>query len=129
MSLVASTRGVALLPGVRNFLPWSVVSRPLEGDDQPTVDLVVGFNRTNGSPILKLFLSRLDALIVLRRPKSPDDADSAGGGLKPALTLDAQGLSDRATSTDSYGRNRCPGSADGGAGRLPVRDQETISFV
>ena len=32
MSLVASTRGVALLPAyVRNFMPWSVISRPIKG--------------------------------------------------------------------------------------------------
>jgi LysR family hca operon transcriptional activator len=32
ISLVASTRGVALLPAsARNFLPWSVVCRPLKG--------------------------------------------------------------------------------------------------
>ncbi|MFZ8447368.1 hypothetical protein ACO1M8_13845, partial [Staphylococcus aureus] len=32
MSLVASTRGVALLPAyAENFLPWSVTSRPLKG--------------------------------------------------------------------------------------------------
>src|ERR1700730_3358603 len=64
ISLVASTRGVTLLPGyARNFLPRSLISRPLEDDGQPTIDLVVGFNRTNTSPILTLFLSRLDALI------------------------------------------------------------------
>jgi LysR family hca operon transcriptional activator len=64
MSLVASTRGVALLPAyVRNFMPWSVISRPLKGD-APTIDLVVGYNRANGSPTLKLFLSRLDELIA-----------------------------------------------------------------
>jgi LysR family hca operon transcriptional activator len=39
MSLVASTRGLALLPEyANNLLPWSVVSRPLEGE-APTVDL------------------------------------------------------------------------------------------
>jgi hypothetical protein len=33
MSVVASTRGVALLPEyARNFLTWSVTSRPLEGE-------------------------------------------------------------------------------------------------
>ena len=33
ISLVASTRGVALLPAsARNFLPWSVISRPLKGE-------------------------------------------------------------------------------------------------
>jgi LysR family hca operon transcriptional activator len=64
MSLVASTRGVALLPAyARNFLPWSVISRPLEGD-VPTIDLVMGYSNTNTSPILKLFLSRADELVA-----------------------------------------------------------------
>ncbi len=64
MSLIASTRSVALLPAyTQAFLPWSVTSRPL-GGDVPTVDLVVGHNRANSSPILKLFLSRLDDLIA-----------------------------------------------------------------
>jgi LysR family transcriptional regulator, hca operon transcriptional activator len=63
MSLVASTRGVALLPAyARNLLPASLTSRPLEGD-VPTIDLVVGYSKTNTSPILKLFLSRIDDLI------------------------------------------------------------------
>jgi len=62
MSLVASTRGLALMPEyANNLLPWSVVSRPLDGE-APTVDLVVGYNRANTSPTLKLFLSRLDEL-------------------------------------------------------------------
>jgi len=64
MSLIALTRSVALLPAyTQAFLPWSVISRPL-GGDVPTVDLVVGHNRANSSPILKLFLSRLDDLIA-----------------------------------------------------------------
>jgi LysR family hca operon transcriptional activator len=63
ISLVASTRGVALLPAyAKNFLPWSVISRPLRGD-VPTIDLVIGYNKANASPILKLFLSRVDDLI------------------------------------------------------------------
>jgi len=62
MSLVASTRGVALLPTyAQNFLPWSVISRPLAGE-APTIDLVIGYNKANPSPILKLFLSRIEAL-------------------------------------------------------------------
>jgi LysR family hca operon transcriptional activator len=62
ISLVASTRGVALLPAyAENFLPWSVISRPIKGD-VPTIDLVVGYNKANPSPILKLFLSRFDDL-------------------------------------------------------------------
>jgi LysR family transcriptional regulator, hca operon transcriptional activator len=62
MSLVASTRGLALMPAyAKNLLPWSVVSRPLEGE-APTIDLAVGYNKANTSPILKLFLSRIDDL-------------------------------------------------------------------
>jgi len=53
MSLVASTRGVALMPAyARNFLPWSVISRPLAGE-VPTIDLVIGYSKTNTSPILE----------------------------------------------------------------------------
>ena len=63
MSLVASTRGLALMPAyAKNLLPWSVVSRPLEGE-APTIDLAVGYSKSNTSPILKLFLSRLDELV------------------------------------------------------------------
>jgi LysR family hca operon transcriptional activator len=59
ISLVASTRGVALLPiYAQNFLPWSVVSRPLQGE-VPTIDLVAGYHKANPSPVLKLFLARL----------------------------------------------------------------------
>jgi LysR family transcriptional regulator, hca operon transcriptional activator len=62
MSLVASTRGLALMPAyAKNLLPWSVVSRPLEGE-APTIDVAVGYSKSNTSPILKLFLSRLDDL-------------------------------------------------------------------
>ena len=62
MSLVASTRGLALMPAyAKNLLPWSVVSRPLEGE-APTIDLAVGHSRSNTSPILKLFLSRIEEL-------------------------------------------------------------------
>jgi LysR family hca operon transcriptional activator len=62
MSLIASTRGVALLPEyAKNFLPWAVTSRPL-ADEPPTIDLVVGYNKTNTSPIVGLFLSRLGQL-------------------------------------------------------------------
>jgi len=63
MSLVASTRGVTLIPAyAEKLMPWSVVSRRLAGD-VPTIDLAVGYSKTNNSPVLKLFLSRLDELI------------------------------------------------------------------
>jgi LysR family transcriptional regulator, hca operon transcriptional activator len=64
ISLVASTRGVALLPAsAEHFLPWSVVSRPLKGET-PTIDLVIGYHKANTSPILKTFLSKIDDLIT-----------------------------------------------------------------
>jgi len=64
MSLIASTGGVGLLPAyAQNFLPASVTSRPLKGDT-PTVDLVLGYKKSNQSPILKLLLSRLDELVA-----------------------------------------------------------------
>ena len=64
MSLIASTRGVGLLPAyAQNFLPSSITSRPLKGD-APTVELVFGFKKSNQSPVLKLLLSRLDELVA-----------------------------------------------------------------
>jgi LysR family transcriptional regulator, hca operon transcriptional activator len=63
ISLVASTRGIALLPNyARNFLSWSVVSRPLEGE-APSIDLVLGYHKANNSPLLRTFLSRVDEMI------------------------------------------------------------------
>ena len=64
MSLIASTRGLGLLPAyARNFLPSSLTSRPLKGAT-PTVELVLGYRKSNKSPILKLLLSRLDQLVA-----------------------------------------------------------------
>ena len=64
ISLIVSTRGVGLLPAYAlNFLPSSVTSRPLKGAT-PTVDLVLGYRKSNQSPILKLLLSRLDELVA-----------------------------------------------------------------
>jgi LysR family transcriptional regulator, hca operon transcriptional activator len=70
ISLIASTRGVGLLPAyIQNFLPSSVTSRPLKGDT-PTVDLVLGYKKSNESPILKILLSRLDELVVRASKKA-----------------------------------------------------------
>jgi LysR family hca operon transcriptional activator len=70
MSLIASTRGVGLLPAyAQNFLPSSVTSRPLEGDT-PTIELVLGYKKSNESPILKLLLSRLDELVARASQKA-----------------------------------------------------------
>jgi LysR family transcriptional regulator, hca operon transcriptional activator len=63
MSLVASTGGVTLFPlSVQNLLTPNVVARPLEGK-APTIDLMLGYNKTNSSPLLKQFLSRADELV------------------------------------------------------------------
>lgn len=62
ISLVASTRGLALLPDfARNFLALSVISRPLAGD-APSIDLVLGYHEANKSPLLGFFLSATDEL-------------------------------------------------------------------
>jgi LysR family hca operon transcriptional activator len=64
LSLVASLRGVALLPAyVEPLLPWSVVSRSLKGEPL-TIDLAVGYRLDNSSPVLKTFLAGLDQLIA-----------------------------------------------------------------
>jgi LysR family hca operon transcriptional activator len=71
ISLIMSTRGVGLLPAyAQNFLPPSVTSRPLKGD-APTVDLVLGYRKSNQSPILKLLLSKLDELVARASNKTP----------------------------------------------------------
>jgi LysR family hca operon transcriptional activator len=63
MSLVISTRGVALCPlYVKDQLTPGLVTRLLQGE-APTVDLVMGYNRSNTSPWLKRFLFRADELV------------------------------------------------------------------
>ncbi len=63
-SLVASTGGVSLLPlYAQNLLPPGVVIRPLQGE-APTIELALGYSRTNSSPLLKRFLARLDEMIT-----------------------------------------------------------------
>ena len=72
MSLVASTGGLALMPAyAKNLLPWSVVSRPLEGE-APTIDLVIGYDKSNTSSALELFLSKAGEL-VSSAPEPPGD--------------------------------------------------------
>ena len=64
LSLVASLRGVALMPAyVEALLPWSVVSRPLKGAPL-TIDLAIGYRPDNPSLVLKTFLAGLNQLIA-----------------------------------------------------------------
>jgi LysR family transcriptional regulator, hca operon transcriptional activator len=70
MSLITSTRGVALLPTyARNLIFGPVTSRPLKGTT-PTIDLCLGYKKDNSSPVLQVFLSRLDELISRVSKKS-----------------------------------------------------------
>ena len=64
LSLVTSTGGVTLLPlYVKLMLPSSVVIRPLQGA-VPTIELVLGYSRSNTSALLKRFLARADELMA-----------------------------------------------------------------
>ncbi|ROO39664.1 transcriptional regulator [Pseudomonas sp. AF76] len=62
ISLISSTRGVAILPAyVEPLLPWTIVSRQLKGT-RPTIDLAVGYRTDNPSPILKTFLENIEQI-------------------------------------------------------------------
>ncbi len=64
MSLIASTGGIALLPlYAKTFLPEAVTTRRLRGFG-PKIDLSIAYRKGNSSPVLKLFLSRVDQLLV-----------------------------------------------------------------
>ena len=64
MSLVASSGGVTLLPSyVENMLIPSVVARPLQGEP-PTIDLMLGYNRSNSLALLKRFLVRSEEMVA-----------------------------------------------------------------
>jgi LysR family hca operon transcriptional activator len=59
ISVVVSTGGIALAPlYARNLLPPTVISRPLAGVP-PTIDLSLGYNEANTSPLLKAIVSRI----------------------------------------------------------------------
>jgi LysR family transcriptional regulator, hca operon transcriptional activator len=69
MSLLASVGGVTLLPFyVTKMLIPSVVARPLQGEP-PTIDLMMGYNKSNTSAVLKRFVSRADELVASVRNK------------------------------------------------------------
>ena len=63
MSLVVSTGGLTLIPlYAQNMLTPNVVARALEGVP-PTIDLTLGYNEANPSPLLHRLLSRADELV------------------------------------------------------------------
>ncbi|MGL4965860.1 MAG: LysR family transcriptional regulator [Inquilinus sp.] len=64
MSLVVSTGGVTLIPlYAQNMLTPNVVARALEGVP-PAIDLTLGYNEANSSPLLRRLLSRSDELVA-----------------------------------------------------------------
>jgi LysR family hca operon transcriptional activator len=64
LSLVTSTGGVTIVPlYVTLMLPSSFVIRRLHGE-APKIELVLGYNRSNTSALLKRFLARTDQLIA-----------------------------------------------------------------
>ena len=66
ISLVASTRGVTLLPAyVEALLPASLVSRPLTGNG-PVIEVAAGYRADNPSPVLAAFLRNIDRLVSAR---------------------------------------------------------------
>jgi len=66
ISLVASTRGVTLLPAyVEALLPASLVSRPLSGNG-PVIEVAAGYRADNPSPVLASFLRNIDRLVAVR---------------------------------------------------------------
>jgi len=70
MSLVTSTGGVTLIPlYAQNMLTPNVVARALDGVP-PTIDLTLGYNNANSSPLLNRFLSRADELVATVQDQS-----------------------------------------------------------
>jgi len=62
ISLVTSTGGMTLAPiCAKNMLTPSVIARPLRGD-APTIPLMLGYNKSNTSALLKRFMLRSDEL-------------------------------------------------------------------
>ena len=63
MSLVVSTGGITLIPlYAQNMLTPNVVARAIEGVP-PTIDLNLGYNESNYSPLLRRLISRSDELV------------------------------------------------------------------
>ncbi|NNM77126.1 LysR family transcriptional regulator [Sphingomonas sp. ID1715] len=72
ISLVASTKGVTLLPAyVKALLPASLVSRPL-ADKGPVIEIAAGYRADNPSPVLAVFLRNIARLVAARAAEADD---------------------------------------------------------
>lgn len=62
ISLLASTGGISILPlYAQKLMPKTIVMRPIQGV-APMVELVIGYNEANTSPLLKFLLSKVDEI-------------------------------------------------------------------
>jgi len=62
ISMVISTGGITLVPSyARDLLTPNVCTRPLEGEP-PMIELLLGYDESNGSPLLSRLLARADEL-------------------------------------------------------------------
>ena len=76
-TLVLSTPGVTLIPGyAKRFFPQGVVGVAIRGS--PLVDLAVGYDTANTSPVLLRFLSKLDDFIA-KEPFGPGEKTASHG--------------------------------------------------
>ncbi len=83
ISLVEATQGVAILPAsIESFLPPSLASRPLQGE-QPVVELVMGCRPGAKSPLVDRFLSKFNDLTARIRQLARTPPASAISALKP----------------------------------------------
>lgn len=70
MSLVTSTGGITLIPlYAQNMLTPNVVARALDGAP-PMIDLVLGYNSANKSPLLLRLLARADEMVADAQARS-----------------------------------------------------------
>jgi LysR family hca operon transcriptional activator len=70
MSLVTSTGGITLIPlYAQNMLTPNVVARALDGVP-PMIDLVLGYNSANKSPLLFSLLARADEMVADAQARS-----------------------------------------------------------
>lgn len=70
ISLMLSSSGISLQPlYAKELLPPSVVTRPIAGE-APSIDLAIGYNGLNTSPLLRYFLSKADDLLARVQARS-----------------------------------------------------------
>jgi hypothetical protein len=74
--LERKARGIALTARV------GMVARPLQGDP-PTIDLMMGYNKSNTSPLLMRFLSRSEELVSRVSQKHGLEAGVVAARSKP----------------------------------------------